>query len=156
MTDDRAAEALNPSRVEFVDKYLLGVALGYDRMIGTSRFSVGAELQFNAHFGGQRFWEAVLPLSVRYHPQNSWGNLFDSFAFGLGLSHYSEISQLEALNYNGTSRRTLIYWYLETEFAETNWGDNFFFRLHHRSNGYDTLEPNGGSNALVLGLRRRF
>jgi hypothetical protein len=156
MTDDRAAEALQPTRTKFVEQYLAGFILGYDRQIADSRFSIGAELQANVHFGDQGFYEFVVPISARYHPKQSWWGAFDSFAFGLGLSHYSEISELERGNYDGQSRRNLIYWYLEVEFAELKPNDNLFVRLHHRSNGYDTLEPNGGSNAIVVGFRRKF
>jgi hypothetical protein len=156
MTDDRAAEALNPSRTRFTENYLLGFVLGYDRQIGQSRFSIGAEFQANAHFGDQGFYEIVAPVSVRYHPDQSWGNAFDSFAFGFGYSHYSELSNLELENYDGMSRRNLFYWYLEAEFAELASGDNLFIRLHHRSNAYDTVEPNGGSNVWTIGFRREF
>lgn len=156
MTDNRAAEALDPTRTELVDNYLAGFVLGYGHQIGDSRFSIGTELQANVHFGKQGFYEFVIPIAARYHPKKSWWGAFDSFAFGLGFSHYSEISKLERDNYNSQSRRNLIYWYLEVEFAELRPGDNLFARLHHRSNGYDTVKPNGGSNALVVGFRRKF
>lgn len=156
MTNGRAAEALDPTRTGFVDNYLAGFVLGYDHQIGDSRFSIGTELQANVHFGNQGFYEFVIPIAVRYHPNESWWGAFDSFAFGLGMSHYSEIAEVESDNYDGQSRRNLIYWYLEVEFAELRPNDNLFARLHHRSNGYDTLEPNGGSNALVIGFRRKF
>lgn len=156
MTNDRAADSLNLAKVELVDEYLVGFVIGYDRQIAESRFSFGAEFQINAHFGDQDFVEFALPVSLRYHPKTPWLGAFESFAFGLGYSYYSEVSDLERSNYGGTSREGLIYYYVEAEFAELTSGDNIFARLHHRSDGYGTLEPDGASNALIVGLRRDF
>jgi hypothetical protein len=156
MTNGRAPDAVQPGRVDLVDHYMLGFILGYNRRIADTRFSFGVELQANAHLGSQDFYEVVLPVSLRYHPEASWWDAFDSVAFGLGYSQYSEISELERENYDGMSRKGLIYWFLEVEFAELEQGDNLFLRLHHRSNGYGTVEPNGGSNAWLLGFRRAF
>lgn len=147
MGDGRLGDAMNPGTLELAENYVLGGILGYDRQIGDSRFSIGAKLQANAHVGEQGYYEVVLPVSVRYHFINCWWDAFDSVGFGLGYSHYSEVSELERSNYDGDSRRNLIYWYLELEFAELKPGDNLLLRFHHRSNGYDTVEPDGGSNA---------
>jgi hypothetical protein len=157
MTGGRAPEALNPTRLELTDNFVLGAAVGAERMLGESRFALGLEAQALAHFGDQGFYElAVVPLSLRYYFARSPWDAFDSVAFGLGYSHYSELSQLEVANYDGSSRRNLIYWYLDLEFDELENGANLFLRLHHRSNGYDTVEPNGGSNAWIFGIRHRF
>lgn len=157
MTDGRASEALQPWRTEFVDYYLIGLSLGYEHPIGNSKFTIGAEIQANAHFGNQGYYELVgVPFALRYHPENSWWDSFESFAFGLGYSHNSELSRLELDNYDGETRRNLFYWYLEVEFAGLAPGDSLFARLHHRSNAYDAVTPNGGSNALVFGFRSEF
>lgn len=155
MTNQRAHEAINPSVVEFVDNYLLGLLAGYDAPIGESRFTFGVEFQLNMHFGDQGFYEIAVPVVLRYHPEDSWWDAFDSFSFGLGGSHYSEISNVERENY-GESRRDLVYWFLEAEFATRNQAETIFARIHHRSNAFDTLEPNGGSNVLVVGFRHAF
>jgi len=156
MTNGRAGDAIDPRDLELTENYVIGGIIGVDHPVGARRFSVGAELQANAHFGEQGFYELVLPVSLRYHFEDSWWGAFDSVGFGLGYSHYSEISKLERSNYDDQSRRNLIYWYVELELAERAAGDNLFIRLHHRSNGYDTVEPNGGSNAWVIGFRRSF
>lgn len=155
MTDGRAHEMFIPSELEFVDAYLAGLVVGYERQYGDSRFSYGLELQVNSHFGQDSFYEIVLPAVIRYHPEKSWWNAFDSFAFALGGSHYSKTSQLERDNY-GESRRNLVYWYIETEFKTQDPKSSLFARIHHRSNAWGALEPNGGSNAFVLGFRRKF
>ena len=155
MTDGRAHEMFIPNDVELVDAYLAGVIVGYERQIGDSRFSYGAEFQANAHFGQDGFYEIAIPAVLRYHPEKSWWDAFDSFAFALGGSHYSEISALEKEIY-GESRRNLFYWYIETEFKTRDPKSSLFARIHHRSNAWDAVEPNGGSNAFVLGFRKKF
>lgn len=155
MTDGRAHEMLIPSELEFVDAYLAGLVLGYERQYKNTRFSYGAEVQVNGHFGQDSFYEIAVPAIVRYHPEKSWWDAFDSFAFALGGSHYSQTSQLERDNY-GESRRNLFYWYIETEFKTKDPKSSLYARIHHRSNAWDSVEPNGGSNALVIGFRRKF
>ena len=81
--------------------------------------------------------------------------MIESFAFGLGGSHTTEVPQVE-IDTNDGSRRNLIYWMLETEFQTGTPGNTLFFRIHHRSDAWGLLEPEGGSNALALGFRRVF
>ena len=155
MTDGKAHEMLLPKELEFVDAYLAGLVLGYERQFGNTRFSYGAEVQVNGHFGQDSFYEIAVPAILRYHPKESWWDAFDSFAFALGGSHYSKTSQLERDNY-GESRRNLFYWYIETEFKTKDPKSSVYARIHHRSNAWDSVEPNGGSNAFVIGFRRKF
>ncbi|MGA9254566.1 MAG: hypothetical protein WBV71_19240 [Roseobacter sp.] len=107
MTNGRAHEMFIPSDLEFVDAYLAGFVLGYERQISDSKFSYGVEFQVNGHFGQDSFYEIVVPAIVRYHPEKSWWDAFDSFAFALGGSHNSKRSQLEIFNYR-EFRRNLI------------------------------------------------
>ncbi|AXI44791.1 hypothetical protein C1J03_01335 [Sulfitobacter sp. SK012] len=155
MTNNNAGGSVNPQKVAFTDNYVAGAILGYSHALGGSNWSLGAELQFNRHFGKQDFGELVLPVVVRYHPEQPWLPYFDSLAFGLGGSRYTKLSQVEVDNY-GDSRKTLIYWFLEAEIDFGHPRDSVFFRLHHRSNGFGAMMPNGGSNALVVGYRRDF
>ncbi len=97
----------------------------------------------------------MVPAVIRYHPYSSWWDAFDSFAFALGGSHYSEISELERKNY-GEGRRDTFYWYVETEFKTADPKSSVFARIHHRSNACNTLTPDTGSNALVVGFRKKF
>lgn len=155
MTDGKAHEMFIPSALEFVDAYLAGLVLGYERQISNTRYSYGVEVQVNGHFGQDSFFEIAVPVILRYHPEKSWWDAFDSFAIALGGSHYSHISRLERENY-GTSRRDLVYWYVETEFKTKDPQSSVYARIHHRSNAWGTFDPNGGSNALVIGFRRKF
>ena len=56
----------------------------------------------------------------------------------------------------GESQRNLIYWMLETEFKTKDPRNRWFFRVHHRSDAWGTMDKEGGSNALVFGFRRSF
>ncbi len=141
---------------DFVDNYLVGYALTYDRPI-SERWSVGAELQFTYHFGDQDYGEIGLPLTMRYRPVEPWPKFFESVAFGVGLSYTTDESDVEIDNGNGEEvSQTLIYWMFETEFATNNPNRRWFVRIHHRSDGFETITPEGGSNALVLGIRQDF
>lgn len=155
MTNNVAAEAINPDKLSFSDNYVSGVILAYDYALGDSKWSLGAELQLNWHYGNQNFGEVAIPVVVRYRPDLQWFSSFNSFSFGLGGSGYTDISELET-ELAGSSRKTLIYWFLDAEFEIRNPRDSVFVRLHHRSDGYGTLEPAAGSNALVIGFRRAF
>ncbi len=141
---------------DFIDSYLAGYALTFDHSI-SPRWSIGAEAQLTYHFGDQTYAEIGMPLTLRYRPENPWLRVLDSFAFGLGMSHTTEVPQVEIDNGDGErSRRNLFYWMLETQFESGRPGRRWFLRIHHRSDAWGTLEPEGGSNALAFGLRQDF
>jgi hypothetical protein len=156
MTDGRAEDMLVPGRAALVGDHLAGIVLGYDRRIGAGGLSWGAELQANLHSGDDPLAEIVLPLSLRYRPEREWFGAVGSVAFGLGYSVYSDEARVELDLYGGQARRGLVYWYLEAETSEVAPGRTLFVRLHHRSDGFGTLSPEGGSNAWVAGFRREF
>lgn len=138
----------------FIDNYLVGYALTYDHPLN-ARWSVGAELQFTYHFGDQTYGEIGLPFTLRYRPERPWPRPLEGFAFGLGMSHTTEIPQVEIDKGDG-SRRNLFYWLAEVEFKTADPDRSWFVRIHHRSNAWGALEPDGGSNALALGIRHDF
>lgn len=152
MTSDTVDDLL--SGPDFVDNYLIGYALAYDRPI-SARWSVGAELQLTYHFGDQTYGEIGLPLTVRYRPEDPWFQKFEGFAFGLGMSHATEVPEIETIR-GDDSRRNLFYWFLESEFKTNNPQQSWFVRIHHRSDAWQTLEPEGGSNAIAIGWRHDF
>ncbi|MFK7764133.1 MAG: hypothetical protein AB8B62_12795 [Roseobacter sp.] len=152
MTSDRVEGLFEgPS---FIDNYLVGYALTYDHPLN-ARWSVGAELQFTYHFGDQTYGEVGLPFTLRYRPERPWPRPVEALAFGLGMSHATKIPQVEIEKDDG-SRRNLFYWLAEVEFKTDDPGRTWFVRIHHRSNAWGVLEPNGGSNALALGIRHDF
>ena len=155
MTSNVASELVKLEKINFYSTNLAGLALAYDRTINNSRFSVGFELQFSGHFGSQEYFEIGLPVTIRYRPEDPFLKLFESFSFGIGGSHTTEVPKGE-INSEGKSRRNLIYWMLETEFPTKKAEDTWFLRIHHRSDAWGLLEDGGGSNALALGFRRAF
>lgn len=155
MTTNGIDEVFLPARVDLADSNFVGVVFGYERPLDDMRWQIGAELQVNHHFGQDTYQEFVLPFTVRYSPARPWPAAFDSFAFGLGLSHATETPLQEVIR-RGTSQRTLLYFSLETAFAVGADGDNVFLRLHHRSDAYGLFANNSGSNAFAVGYRMSF
>jgi hypothetical protein len=45
---------------------------------------------------------------------------------------------------------------MELELAPPDKGWSAIFRLHHRSEAFGVVADEGGSNALVIGLKQRF
>ncbi|MFD2739333.1 hypothetical protein ACFSUD_07135 [Sulfitobacter aestuarii] len=155
MTSNHFEELFRPGDVDFVDSQLLGIALAQDWPLGDSRWTWGIELQLLRHFGLQDHWEANLPLILRYHPERPFSRLLESVAFGVGASFASDVPEVEIRN-DGDSRHSLVYWLLEAEFTAPRAGDSLFLRLHHRSDAFGALQPEAGSNAVVVGYRWSF
>lgn len=153
MTDNVWEEALIPGQTEWVDSYLIGLAVGRD-LAGWRSFDFGVEGQVVGHFGDQDHFEFNLPFYARYQTPTSW-KIFKSFTFGLGLSYATEVPQTE-IDRDGESTRTMFYGMGEIEFHLPVDPLTLVFRLHHRSDGYGVFDADSGSNAFVLGLRRRF
>ena len=155
MTENRWHETLTPGQLKLADSHLAGLGLGWDRQIGTSRFSYGFELQTVGHFGRQDHFEVNLPLILRYTPDHPVPQQLQSLAIGLGLSHATKIPLVE-LDRKGASQRNLVYWMAEIEFALREVESNMYFRLHHRSDGYGFYDVSSGSTGLVVGWRTSF
>ena len=155
MTENRWHEVFSPGDLDLADSGLAGVALGWDRQIGTSRFSYGFELQALGHFGRQDHFEFNLPFIIRYTPDNPFPRRLKSMAFGLGLSHATKIPQVE-IDRKGRSQRNFVYWMADAEFTLPRPDTSLFFRLHHRSDGYGIYDVSSGSTGIVLGWRRSF
>lgn len=153
MTSNRADELL--SDFDYADNNLVGYALAYDRPLADTQWSVGFELQLTNHFGDESYSEIGLPITVRYRPENPWLSSVEGFSFGLGMSHATEVPKVE-VDSRGASRRNLVYWMLEAEFKTRSPHTRWFMRIHHRSDAWGTFKPEGGSNAVVLGLRQDF
>jgi hypothetical protein len=153
MSTNKADELV--SSFNYADNDLIGYALAYDRPLLNTPWSLGVELQLTYHFGQQTYSEIGVPITVRYRPEDPWFSWVEGFAFGLGMSHTTELPQIE-VDMNGGSRQDLIYWMLEAEFRTGSPSTSWFMRIHHRSDAFGALQPEAGSNAVVLGLRQDF
>ncbi|HBG97628.1 MAG TPA: hypothetical protein DDY29_02485 [Rhodobacteraceae bacterium] len=144
-----------PQDLNFTGDSLVGLAAGRDWSLGWRGLSAGIEGQLAWHFGdGYSYGQIALPAVLRYDP--GWQRvLLRSFAYGLGLSYTTEISQPE-VEKGGQSQRTMFYWFLETEFGRPERPLRYFARLHHRSTGFGAFGEAGSSNYLLVGVRRRF
>lgn len=155
MTANRSYEVFFPADLDLVGSQLIGVGVGWDRRIGQSRFSYGFEAQAIRHFGRQEHYEFNLPVLVRYAPKRPVFKRLKTVSFGIGVSHATEIPQVE-IDRKGASQRNFVYWMADAEFSLPRRDTSWFFRLHHRSDGYGTYDVSSGSTALVLGLRKDF
>ena len=150
MTNNAWEEALNPTKTDFIDSYLVGLAVGRD-FASRGNWDFGWEGQIVGHFGEQDHFEFNAPVYFRYQLPENW-RILKSLTFGIGLSYATEVPQVE-IDRDGESGHTLIYWMGEMEFHLPADNVNLVFRLHHRSDGYGVFPYDAGSNAFVLGLR---
>jgi hypothetical protein len=145
-----------PWDIEFEDAHLVGIA-GALRVAEPIRgLAVEVEVQLVRHFGDQDHWELNAPILTARWSRFPWSERLDtSAAFGLGMSFASEVPDLEK-ELEGDSSAVLPYWMIEidSELPVEDW--RLVGRLHHRSPAFGLFGEDGGSNALVLGLRRQF
>jgi len=142
-----------PGAAEYYDDGLVGVSFSHDWRSAEPGWSLGFEAQANLHVGRQDYWEFNLPIVLRYAPP--WSIPLRSFAYGLGPSLATSVPQIE-IDKGGDSQTVLFYWFMEAEIGPQGGDVSGFVRLHHRSNGFGTFDKPGSSNAVVVGLRKRF
>ncbi|MGS4946361.1 hypothetical protein ACVDG3_12840 [Meridianimarinicoccus sp. RP-17] len=113
----------------------------------------GVEGTLLRHFGEQEHWEIAVPVYLRsLRPDPVW---LPSLAYGLGLSHATDVPESEIAR-RGESQRTLAMWFIELEFGGAPSQTRPYLRLHHRSDAFGLFPVDTGSNVLVLGVRRDF
>lgn len=161
-TNDRwQSVAFSPLEIEWVDAYLAGIGVSFmlsdpiPTRIGTVQFQF--EPQITAQWGLQDpFYQLDLPISVRLTGRKPVLGI-NTFAFTIGPSYSSEISELEQERGGGGTENKLMYWSLQIERVLRKHPDlSLFARLHHRSDSFGLMGDSGSSNAVVLGVRRSF
>ena len=155
LTNNHWEEAFAPWTLDFSDPTLVGLAASHSIGRFGPRLVFEVEGQVVRHFGDQNHFEFNLPIIARW-ASFPWDDVVDtSLAFGVGPSYASEKPEIEVAN-NGDSHRWLVYWMMEVEIGppQTSW--SAMLRLHHRSGAYGLVANEGGSNAIVLGVKHRF
>ena len=155
-TNDWQDVFLTPAQVDFVDSYLMALAISRQAGWQTKTAQTELEGQIVRHVGVQDHWEFNL-LGVIRRTALPWDETLDmSLAGGLGLSYATERPEAE-IDFEGDTERLLVYWMLEADatIPRTDaW--SMLARLHHRSPAYGLLGDGGGANVLAVGLRYRF
>lgn len=147
---------LTPWDIEFVESYPVGVAGAVRVARPLEGLDIEIEGQFVKHFGNQTHVEANAPIVTARWTAMPWDEVLDtSAAFGIGLSFASGVPAQEVEN-EGASEQVMTYWVIELAFdlPKDDW--ELIGRLHHRSTAFGTFGDDGGSNGLVIGVRRRF
>ena len=155
MTDNKWEDAVAPWNLDFRDSTFVGFAASH--VIGRFDHRLGFEIegQVIRHFGDQDHWEFNLPIIGRWEAF-PWDEIVDTrLAFGIGPSYASEKPKVEVAN-EGDSQRWLVYWMVEIEAGPPDRDWSVIFRLHHRSEAFGLVADEGGSNAMVIGLKQRF
>ncbi len=141
---------------DFQSAYPVGIAASARLARPAPGLALEAELQLVRHFGDQDHWEVNAPVMTARWLAFPWSETLDtSAAFGLGLSFASEVPAAEVA-LEGESEQILAYWMIELDagLPESPW--RVAGRLHHRSTAFGAFGEDGGSNALVVGVKRLF
>ncbi len=155
LTNNHWEDAFLPWTLDFRDSTLVGLAASHG--IGRIDHRLGFEIegQVVRHFGDQDNWEFNLPIVGRWEAF-PWDDVVDtSLAFGIGPSYASQRPKAEVQN-RGNSHHLLVYWKMEAEAGLPGKAWSAIIVLHHRSGAFNTVADEGGSNAIVVGFRRRF
>ena len=157
MTNEKWEDlVLSPHDIDFEDAGLVGVALSRRVAEPLEGLSFELEGQIVKHFGDQTHWEVNAPIVTARWSRFPWDEtVATSVAYGLGLSVASEKPELEVAN-EGDSEKVMAYWLIEIALGSPGSDWEFVGRIHHRSPAYGLFGDDGGSNALALGIRRRF
>lgn len=153
-TEDWHDAMLFPWTAELQDGGLVAATLS--RRLAEAPIGPAGGLEGEAEATLDRYWgsQDVFTLAVAGTARWRLPGEIGSAAFAFGLSAASETPEAEVA-VEGDSRAVMIYWAIEAEAGPVN-GWSLAARLHHRSTGYGLFGEDGGANAFLLGLRRRF
>ncbi|MEM0981486.1 MAG: hypothetical protein AAGH78_14575 [Cyanobacteria bacterium P01_H01_bin.58] len=149
MTDNALGPSLIGQDIRLEDSALMGLGVSR-RLAGGESIKVEGELQLLQHLGQQDHLEGTAALALRWEMSSRF-----SVAVIEGVSYATDIPEIEAEN-NDRAAQLLNYLAFEVEYAYApQWA--IATRLHHRS-GVSGLfsDVKGGSNAYLMGIRRRF
>jgi hypothetical protein len=155
LTNNDWEDALAPWDLEYRESFLAGLAISHRIGRFDHRIDFEIEGQVVRHFGDQDHWEFNLPIVGRWKTF-PWDEVVDtSLAFGIGPSYANEKPPAEVA-IEGDSHRWLVYWMAEIEAGPPDGDWSAVIRIHHRSGAFGLVADEGGSNAIVIGLKQRF
>ncbi|MFN7026117.1 MAG: hypothetical protein ACK4QP_16715 [Pseudorhizobium sp.] len=159
MVDENMHEAANVFGADYENNALIGI--GYQTLpIRLEPFSFGLEAGIAGRFGSNttaELWGGF----VGRHDGFQLGPVRFSQSFTFGISHVTNSQKGRERDHEEErdgNARTLFYLAPELSLStETLPDTEVFWRLHHRSGAWGTLGGmHGGSNANVIGIRRKF
>jgi hypothetical protein len=139
------------------DSHLIAIGLGKE-LHHFEDITIEGEGQIAKHIGDiQDHYEFNALVNARWQTL-PWDEYVDtSFALGGGVSYATQKPELEQIGTDKTSN-LLLYLSLEADFIipeQKDW--SVFARVHHRSGAFGLVnDVDGGSNALALGVKKRF
>jgi len=159
-TNQYFEHAFNPLTVGYEDNYVAGLAYQRFFLGQDDGFKLGGELGAALRFGNQgsiELWAGPVLRADRFIKMDLF-TLSASVTAGLSLtSDTIGIEEQREIDSNGDT--TLLYFLApEVSFATTAQpGVEYFWRIHHRSGGWETLgNLRDGANATTLGVRWSF
>lgn len=145
-----------PSDLTFRHTYLAGV--GYNHRFTTVLHALDLEglVQAAPHFGAAHQWEFDAAANARW-TDFPWNDVVPTtVSFALGTSYETQVPREEEPLNGGFSKQWLAFWLFEIELSPSQSLWSGVIRVHHRSTAFGLFGEGGGSNWLVLGVRRYF
>lgn len=141
--------------VTFTDTYPIALGVG-TTLWDNNRAALEAHGVLVKYVGHQHNFEVNAAPVVRWKAF-PWSNAVDtSVAAGVGLSYALGNPKFENTLGSKGSARVLTYLPIEVTFAKPGSDWQGAVQIHHRSTAYGTFAEEGGSNHLMLGVRKRF
>ncbi|ALP51943.1 hypothetical protein Tel_01650 [Candidatus Tenderia electrophaga] len=158
-SDDRLGDVLVSKPIDYLDSYMVTVALGRAFAFASPSHQWEWEAQLVKHFSRQHHWELNALVIYRWQRFPWHRVLRTTLALGDGLSYASEVPPLEAASHtNEGATRLLNYILVEMTAAPpqvTDW--SLVVRVHHRSGVYGLFDDvEGGSNVIGVGIKFHF
>jgi hypothetical protein len=156
LTGNQWEDFFEPAGLTFRRTYMAGI--GYNHRIATvvDALEIEGLVQAAPHFGAAHQWEFDAAANARW-TDFPWNDVLPTtLSFALGPSYETQIPREEEPLNGGFSKRWLAFWLFEIEVSPPQSPWSGVIRVHHRSTAFGLFGKGGGSNWLVLGVRRYF
>lgn len=154
---DNHLNSLIREGADFVDYYLVSIALGKEFWFYKDKLGIEFEFHFTEHYGHQNY-EEINGVFVFRWLKFPWDKYLDtSFAIGEGLSYAFEISELEERRHEDVTK-LLNFLKFEFGFNLPKYPDwVLFIEIYHRSGMFELFDGvSGACNFIGAGFKYRF